>query len=338
MAMPLASGPLRRTREAVQGQWQRATREAALPAGAPKAAAESVDSATQAVSKAYESALSKEGLPYASVLYQPDLHKLSAGLPISTAQRDMVEEVFNAIRLKHMQNPVPGAQATAAGAHGAESELKTLAARYMGSQDPAQQDLGHLFNKVAREYAQTWRGALKDAATRSEIAALDKAYPSLKAVQQAAKTAGAAASEGVPSAYSPAVLTRAARTVDRSPNKANYIKGEAPQQELARLGQTVQAKLPDSGTATRGAVLAGLTGVGGSLAGLTPHGIAGMLGLAGYGTKFAQDFMMGRLSPKLQEQAMQTIRSMAGLGGAAGAGAAADPRTLQQLQGQENAP
>jgi hypothetical protein len=340
MSVPLASGPLKNTRAKVMEQWQKASREAALPPGAPKTAAETVDATTQAVSNAYETALAKEGLPYASVVYTPDLRKLSQGLPISQAQRDMVEETFNAIRLKHMQNPVPGAQATAAGAHGTESEMKTLAARYMASQDPAQQDLGHLFAKVAREYGNEWRGALTNATTRSEIAALDKAYPSLKAVQQAAKTTGAAASEGVPSAYSPAVLTRASRTVDRSPGKSKYIAGEAPQQEMARLGQTVQAKLPDSGTALRGAVVSALGGYGTHLAGLTPQGIAGGLALAGYGTKAVQDFMMGRLAPRAQEAMLQALRKMAPLGGAAGAGAAADPRAIQQVQEQveQNAP
>jgi hypothetical protein len=332
LSVPLASAPLAARRAEGMADWQRATREAVLPAGAPKAAAESVDTARKAVSDAYETALSKEGLPYASVTYQPDLRALSAGLPISQAQRDLVDETFNAIRLKHMQNPTPGVQATAAGAHGTESEMKTLAARYMGSQDPAQQDLGQLFNKVAHEYGQTWRGALQGATTRSEIAALDRGYPALKAVQQAAKTTGAAASEGVPSAYSPAVLTRAARTVDRTPNKSQYIRGEAPQQELARLGQTMQTKLPDSGTVSRALTGMGIMG-GAGLSGMSVPAIAGALSLAGYGTKTAQDFLMGRLAPKAQEAILQALRKVSVRGGGTvGAG------TARAIEDQQNAP
>ena len=316
MSVPLASGPLREARKRAMGQWQRATRAEALPPGAQAGAAESVDTAREAFTRAYTGTLDSVPLPYQSVQYRPDMRALSQGMPITKGQRKMVEKTFNDIRLKHNQNPAPGVQATAAGAHGAESELKALARRYGSSQDPAQQELGRLFGNVADEYGQVWRNALPPA-TRNEIAAIDRAYPGFAATREAAKKVGTAASGGDPSAYTPSVLLRAGRQVDRTPNKTRYLAGEAPLQDLAGQGQRVLGDtMPDSGTTERalgaGAVLGGLF--------LDPMStIGGGSALAAYGTRPVQNYLTGRAAPAEQEAILRWFREMAPYMAAGGA-------------------
>lgn len=317
MSVPIASGPLRRTREQAMDQWRQATRDAALPPGA--APVGSVDEVRQAFTRSYDALLDPLPMPYSSVTYQPDIRRLTRGQALSNEQRQMVADVFHQTRLEHMQNPV-GIQPTAAAAQHVESELKTRAAKFMASQDPSQQELGHAFNKLAKDFGNTWRGALPQN-TRSEIAAIDRAYPGFKAIQQAAKTVGATASDAVPSNYTPAVLTRAARTTDRSPGKGRYIRGEAAQQELARLGQGLQGRVPDSGTTER-ALLGG-----GALGGLwlDPVSTIGAgAALAGYGTRPVQNYLMGRAAPAEQEAILRWMREMAPYMAAGGASQTAD--------------
>jgi hypothetical protein len=230
----------------------------------------------------------------------------------------MVQEVFEDLRLANLQNPTPGVQPTAAAAHAIESELKTQAAGYGASGEHSQRQIGQAFERLARDYGRTWRGALP-ADTSDAIAQLDRRYPAYVSIRQAAKTVGAKASEGDPNQYTPAGLWGASRVADRSFMKRAHIAGNAPQQELARLGQAIQNKLPDSGTATRAGVGATILG-GAGIAGLAPQAIAGSLLLAGYGTRQVQDWLMGRASPAFQQAVLDLLRGAApgaaGLGGA----------------------
>jgi hypothetical protein len=112
------------------------------------------------------------------------------------------------------------------------------------------------------------------------------------------------------------VLTRAARTSDRSPGKGRYVRGEAAQQELARLGQGLQGKVPDSGTTERA------LGIGGLGLGLYHEPVSTLVGggaLAAYGTKPVQNYLMGRAAPAEQEAILRWFREMAPYMAAAGA-------------------
>jgi hypothetical protein len=325
-SVPLAGVPIRNQRAAAGTQWQAATREAALPVGAPSAEAGSIDRVGKAFSDRYNATLASERLPYASVTYQPDMRRLAQGRPLSAEQRQVVEDAFQGIRMKYLQNPTPGVQPTAAAAHGVESELKDLGRRYTSSQDPAQQDLGALFNKIAGEYGQTWRGALQPQ-TAKAVAELDRAYPAYTAIREAGKKVATGQSGGVAENYTPSVLLRAGRQLDRTPNKSRYLRGEAAQQELAGQGQRVLGdKLGDSGTAERAMV--GMGSVGGAGLGMftNPLGTLGTAGaLAGYGTKPVQDYLMGRLGAGTGQQAMlDALRRAAPYGAMAGAVGAND--------------
>jgi hypothetical protein len=314
-SLPIVSGPLRQSRAAARDQWRQATRNAALPDNLPAGTpARNVDDVRVALGGAYDRALDPIPMPYASVQYQPDIRRITRGIPLSQEQRVMLDETFQGLRLNHMQNP-NGVQPTAAAAQQIESELKSQAARF--TSNPAQADLGRAFNNLARDFGNTWRGSLP-APVRSRVAEIDAVYPDFAAIRQAAKTTGAVASEGVPSNYSPAVLTRAARTVDRTPMKGGYIRGEAPQQELARLGQTLVDTVPDSGTALRGMIGTGVLG-GSALTGLLPGALAGGAGLAAYGTQPVQNYLMGRAAPMTQQAILDALRAASPYGAAFGA-------------------
>jgi hypothetical protein len=311
---PIAGGPLRRTRERAMDQWRQMTRDAALPPGAAKGV-KTVDEVIDQTGKAYDAVLTKHQLPYASVTYQPDMRKLTAGLALDKEARAMVDDTFQQLRLSHMQNPTPGAQVSAVGAQQVESELKKKAFSFMNSQDPGQQEIGKAFKKLAEEYGSTWRNALP----RDDLAAitrLDKGYGKRLALQKAALRTGAKASEGVPEHYGPVGLINAAKATDRIPGKRAYLKGVAPLQEEARLGMNLVPKVSDSGTTERAATLAFLAGLG-------EIGNLGTLGAASlYGTRPVQQWMTGRAMPKTQEAILRALRGAAPYGGAAGAGAA----------------
>ena len=325
MSVPIAGGPLRGARERASEQWRQATRQEAMPAGAGTAP-QTVDEVTEIVGKSYDDLLDPHPMPRSSVIYQPDIRQLTRGQALSNEQRQLLSDTFEEIRLKHMQNPASVGQGpTAAAAQQAESELKTMGAKFTGSGDPAQRELGFAFGNLARDFGKTWRGAMPTD-TRNAIAALDRQYPDLKAIQDAVRRTGSAASEGDPNRYSAAGLWRSSRRADRTASKRQHARGEAPQQELARLGMTLEGRLPESGTATRSMVSGGILG-GSLMGGLGPGAIAGALALAGYGTRPIQQFLTGRAAPALQQAMLDALRRAAPGGAMAGAAGA------EQLQG-----
>ncbi len=308
-SVPFASAPLRARREGGLEQWRAAARRAAAPEGTTMPTG-TMDEVRLAWQKGYGDQLDGIPMPYSSVTYQPDMRKLTQGLALSRDQRDTVQQVFEDLRLASLQNPAPGVQPGAQAAQMVESELKGRAASFMASADPSQRDMGRAFQELARDYGDSWRSALP-ANTRSEIAALDRRYPGYVAARQAAKTVGAKASDGDPNKFSPGGLWRASRVADRSFMKRQHVAGDAPLQDLATLGMGLEGKLPDSGTPIRAAV-GGLLAGGSIFGGLTPGVAAGGGLLALYGTRQFQDYLMGRMGPQLQQQALEIARRMSG--------------------------
>ena len=325
-SIPLGGSRIREAREAGLGQWRQMTRDAALPPGATKGA-KTVNEVIDATSKAYDDVLMKHRLPYASVTYQPDMRKLTAGIAIDKDARAMVEDTFQQLRLNHMQNPTPGAQVTAVGAQQVESALKKKAFNFMNSQDPSQREIGQAFKKLAEEYGQTWRNALpRDDMARIKL--IDRGYPKRLALQKAATQTGIKASHGIPDNFSPVSLVQASRSTDRIPGKRSYLGGAAPLQEQGRLGLRLTPEVGDSGTPERAvsmAILSGLSGLGdiATLGG----------GSALYASKPIQQWLTGRAAPKTQDAILKAMRRAAPYAGAAGAGTADD-----LLEDQQNAP
>ena len=77
------------------------------------------------------------------------------------------------------------------------------------------------------------------------------------------------------------------------------------------VAQFVPSLREDSGTPIRAAV-GGLLAGGSIFGGLTPGVAAGGGLLALYGTRQFQDYLMGRMGPQLQQQALEIARRMSG--------------------------
>lgn len=160
--------------------------------------------------------------------------------------------------------------------------------------------LGRVANSAKNsdpEYASALRGmrnALDDAMSRSvspddaaEWARLRREYGNMKVIEKAATGAGAEAAMGN---ISPQALRAAAVTGRRG----QYARGEGDFDELARAGNTVLQKLPDSGTATR--LNARTMGGFGSILGAGAGGYAGgpLAGMAGAALGAAAPYVAGR--------------------------------------------
>lgn len=339
-SMPLGAGsPIRARRAEALSNWQKATREAAMPPAPPGGfelgGSGSVDAVREATSEAYNAALKSHPLTEIAATHTPDIDTLAKGVAVTPEQKALVAKMFGDIQAAH----VDASDGSIAAAHAIESDLKTMAARYSRSQDPSQQDLGRLFDKVAQDYRKAWRSDISpDVAKR--LGRIDEKYPSLLAIEDSARKVGAAVSEGDPNAYTPAVLLRGSRNVDRSAGKGNYIAGEAPQQELAAAGQKLLGnRVGDSGTAERQSMINALgalaIGGAGTLAGGIPGGLATLGGVAAYGTKPVQNYLTGRAAPKVQAAAYELAKKLRKPAGIVGAATVGGSKREQQRNNDE---
>lgn len=115
----------------------------------------------------------------------------------------------------------------------------------------------------------------KFALTKAKV---DRGYAEFKRIQAASVSTNAAA-DGV---YSAGQYGSSIKRADKSLDKGRYAKGEAMGQDLARsAGRVLPSSVPDSGTATRGALVALASAPSAVAAGFTAGGIPGALMSAG---------------------------------------------------------
>ena len=115
----------------------------------------------------------------------------------------------------------------------------------------------------------------KFAATKAKV---DRGYAEFKRIQAASVSTNAAA-DGV---YSAGQYGSSIKKADKSLDKSRYGKGEAMGQDLARsAGRVLPSSVPDSGTATRGALVALASAPSAVMAGFTAGGVPGALMSAG---------------------------------------------------------
>lgn len=142
-----------------------------------------------------------------------------------------------------------------------ESRLGNIASTLSRNENPYQRDVG----QAAKELQRVMRGVLErsNPDKQGELSAINEAYAKFLRVQEAA---GRVTSEG--GVFTPEALTSATRTLDPSKRKSGFARGNAVMQEFAENAKSVMGnRVPDSGTATRGAVSA-LAALG--LGGLNP--------------------------------------------------------------------
>lgn len=149
-----------------------------------------------------------------------------------------------------------------------DSKLGKESARFSGSPDAYQQQLGDALAEMKRVITENAKRANPDAA--SQIKAADAAYANLVRVEGAAKSAKN--SGGV---FTPAQLNSAVQQADRTVRKRATARGEALLQDLAAAGQNVIGnKVPNSFTTDRMLIAGG--GLGAGL--VNPAIPAGLLG------------------------------------------------------------
>lgn len=155
-----------------------------------------------------------------------------------------------------------------------EGALSREAKQFSGSPDPFNQKLGQELQNTL----QAFRNGIErsNPAHAPQLQALNESYANFARLRDAAGRVGSA--EGI---FSPAQLNAAVRAADKSVAKGGYARGNALMQDLSDPAVNVLGpKYPDSGTAGRLALGAGLTG---GLAAVNPAAVAGAaLGAAPY--------------------------------------------------------
>jgi hypothetical protein len=158
------------------------------------------------------------------------------------------------------------------------SELGTVRGRFSASQDADQRAIADAIGVVQEELRNA--AGRQDPAFAAAKTAIDKGYALFKRQQGAAASLGA---EG--GVFTPAQYGGAVRRGDRSADKGASARGDALGQGLADAGRAVlPSKVPDSGTATRGAIAMGASAPGAIIAaGATGGPLAAIGTAAGYG-------------------------------------------------------
>lgn len=155
------------------------------------------------------------------------------------------------------------------------SELGTTAGRFSGKQDADQQAIAEALEVMREELRNAAARQNPDFATAK--AAIDEGYSTFKRLQGAAASPGA---EG--GVFTPAQYGGAIRRADKSVDKGAYARGSNKGQDFADSARAVlPSKVPDSGTATRGAITAAASAPGALIAGAVGGGPLGVAGVAG---------------------------------------------------------
>lgn len=140
------------------------------------------------------------------------------------------------------------------------SGLREMASGYMGSANPDQRSIGQALEAIRR--------SVDNAVIRQnpELARpmvnARAAYSQLPRLERAAASAGARDGIATPNQFA-----AAGRAEDRTLRRRATAAGRVPNQPFFEAAQaTLSSRVPDSGTAGRGAVLAGLAGTGTAIA------------------------------------------------------------------------
>lgn len=157
-----------------------------------------------------------------------------------------------------------------------QSELKREATRFSASSDPDHRAMGEAIKGVSDALQEA--AARQDPAFAMKKAKIDRGYAEFKRLQAATVAAGA----GENGVFSAGQYGGAVKRGDKSLDKGRLARGDAMGQDLAGAASRVlPSKVPDSGTATRGAIGALVSAPATIGAGLATGGLPGGLAAAG---------------------------------------------------------
>ncbi len=151
-------------------------------------------------------------------------------------------------------NVTPGGTITGSVFKDAESELGRLTRMYSGKQSGAEQLLSDAYRQAQAELRQAVARSNPDVAP--QIQAINAGWANLVQLERAAARVGA--KDGI---ITPAQYLSAIKASDASVRDRAFARGTALNQDFAQAADKVLSKtIPDSGTALRGMVGAGLGG------------------------------------------------------------------------------
>lgn len=326
-AIPVVGDMIGRARNRAQEQFNTAVlddvleplRQAGVQTPAVRGAGHgAVDDVHQAVSRAYDQARQQIGHIRVDQQFHQDLAALRRAAVSPTPGTGLdpaMQRRFAQLLQDKVQSRLRNGVMTADTYKQVDSELGSIAREFMGKKLPSQQQYGQAVRQLQELLNQQgYRSnpqaqALKDAA--------DNAFARLVRVEDAAKAAGLQSGQ-----FTPGRLLQAVRKADPSRRGADFARGQAFGQDLARAGQDVLGNtVPDSGTAGR--LAWGVAAMGGAGA-LSPWALGGLLGAAGMYTGPMQNLMRGAVTarpavaPRLAgalEQAAPYLAAPAGLVG-----------------------
>lgn len=237
------------------------------------------EAAEQAISRAYDDVIKDIDLPAGQAFvqdvsgvvgrYANELPKKEADQLAKIVQRELTNRIVDGRLSKEAFKE-------------AQSAIRGKAYQFGTSTDAYQKDLGDALNDVAGELFEVLQKEAPELAT--QLQKVDTAYSRFVPLQKAA-------AKGEEAVFTPAQLRQQIRAQGRR-TPAAMARGELPMQRLAETGQNILgARLPDSGTATRGLISLGALGGGGAAVGLPLEAMALGAGMSSLYTTPAQAFL-----------------------------------------------
>lgn len=205
---------------------------------------EAVDAVGRKIGDAYDDVLQRIGRVDLDQTFSGEVNKIAS---MTDELGDAAQKQFMSIlKNRVVDRMTPAGTMSADTMKIVESDLGRLARQYKGSPDPNQRGLGSAINEVQASLRRAVQRSAPPGAA-DDLANANRAWAEFVRVEDAASRIGA--KEGV---FTPAQLTSAVRSQDRSVRKGAFARGEALGQDFAESGKNVLTQeVPDSGTAGR---------------------------------------------------------------------------------------
>lgn len=280
-SIPLAGDMIARAQRRSLESFNRATANRVLePLGetvdrAAPVGRELVAAVESRIGRAYDQALAKARPFGPDQQFATDVAAAGQRFLTPQARQTFIATMRDRVVSRLGQGPIDGATFKAV-----DSELGAMARPYMSAASPSEREIGQAVMAV-RDVLRDLMGRQNPQAA-APLRAADAAFARFVRMQGAAGMQGA--TEGV---FSPAQLSAAVRSADRTVRHGAFARGDALMQELSDAGKAVlPSKVPDSGTARRLLTSGGILGGAGYYSG-HPWITAGAAGLTAAGTAAA---------------------------------------------------